>query len=101
MEEPEETVVQRIVREILGSPSTSNANVTFHGATNWQLTSAMTAAVLGVAFGVFGMYTAKDTKDQARIDQLKTEQDMFELRQDIKAIRAYINAGMVQPKREK
>ena len=101
MEEPGAVVAERIVRELLGSPSTSNANITFQGATNWQLTSAMMAAGLGVAFGLFGMYTANDTRNQVRADQIRAEQTQTELRQDIKAIRAYINAGMVQQRKEK
>lgn len=97
--EPHEEVAGRIVRDLLGVPSSSNANITIQGATNWQLTSAMMAAGLGVAFGFFGMYTANDTRNQARADQIRAEQAQTELRQDIKAIRAYINAGLVQPKK--
>lgn len=101
MEEPQQVVAERVVRELLGlgAPSTSNANITISGTTHWQLTSAMVIAVAGAAFGLFGMYTANDTRNQARADQIRAEQAQTELRQDIKAIRAYINAGMVQPKK--
>jgi len=66
MEEPQTTVAERIVRELLGSPSTSNANITIQGATNWQLTSAMVAGVLGLAFGFFGLRTADKAESQTQ-----------------------------------
>lgn len=69
----------------------SNSTITVTGATGWQVTACLLLAVLGMTFGAFGLYIAKDTRDAQRADAL-------ELRQDIKAIRAYINAGMVRPK---
>lgn len=68
MEEPQQVVAERVVRDLLGlgAPSTSNANITFQGATNWQLTSAMTCAAIGAAFGFFGLYTASKTESQTQ-----------------------------------
>jgi hypothetical protein len=73
------------------SRNDSRAEINVHGASSWQLTVCLLAAAVGLAFGTFGLYVANDTRNQVRIDTL-------ELRQDIKAIRAYINAGMVRPK---
>lgn len=74
--------------------NTSTSNITVTGATGWQVTVCLLLAVMGVMCGAFGLYIAADTRNtQGR--------DSMELRQDIKAIRAYINAGMVKPQERK
>jgi hypothetical protein len=100
MEEPMDVVAERLVREALGlnSNNSSNVTITHQNETNWQRTFLLLAALAGCMFGFFGLYIANDTRNQARSDQIKSEQALTELRQDIKAIRAYINAGLVQPK---
>lgn len=82
---------------LLGGNS-SNSTITVQGATGWQVTACLLIAVLGLASGAFGLYIAADTRNEQRSDALKMGQEAAELRQDIKAIRAYINAGMVRPK---
>lgn len=71
--------------------NTSHSSIQVHGATGWQVTACLLLAVLGMASGAFGLYIAADTRNAQRVDSL-------ELRQDIKGIRAYINAGMVRPR---
>lgn len=93
MEEPQSTVAERIVRELLGAPSTSNANITVHGASNWQLTSAMMAAGLGVAFGFFGMHTADKTESQTR-----AAMEAMQRRVDQSEVQARVDRAVIQRK---
>ena len=79
---------------LLGAGTNSNSTINVHGANAWQMTACLVAAVFGVAFGSFGLYIAHDTREAQRIDAM-------ELRNDIKAIRAYINAGMVKQSTQK
>lgn len=76
MDEQHAGMTERIVRDFLGVPSTSNANITIHGTTNWQLTGCMAAAALGVAFGFFGMHTADKTESRTRAELAAMQQEM-------------------------
>lgn len=89
MGEPQDVTAERIVRDLLMpyARNDSNATINVHGASSWQMTVCVVAAVLGFSFGCFGLYIAADTRSDVR-----------ELRNDIKAIRAYINTGLLKPK---
>ena len=92
---PVDEVVERVhkavdeVNRLTYRSNDSNSSLNVYGATSWQMTVCLLLAIVGAMFGCFGLYIASDTRSQLRSDTV-------ELRQDIKAIRAYINAGMVK-----
>lgn len=115
-------VVKRVHRtldnleRLQGSPAVdastgarSHSNLTVNGQASWHITACLLAAFAGAGMGGFGLYMAKDARDEmrARSDEqaeamrhFEAEQkaDLREARNDIKAIRAYINAGLMPGK---
>lgn len=104
-------VVKRVHRtldnleRLQGSPAVdastgarSHSNLTVNGASSWHITACLLAAFAGFCFGGFGLYMAKDARDEMRDKAAQQAADLREARNDIKALRAYINAGLLPGK---
>lgn len=105
MEEPIETVAERLVKEALfGVRGSGNSEVKIElhdpeGARS-KASRAWIAAGLSCIVAVFSAWVAADTKAEVRALRQEQQIQLLELRSDVKGIRAYINTGQLPPKQK-